>query len=102
MLAYLRRCGALGLLAALLIAAPAPSSGQAVPPFDRDAPPGDPPPVPGAEGEIDARGPLHEGFAQPGGLPPKPGPVVPGMPPEAIEEQPAEVRPEGDAVWVPG
>src|SRR5262245_48233219 len=100
MIAYLSRFGAAVLLTALLISTPGRVAGQDVPPFDRDAPPGDPPAVPGPE--VDARGPIHEGFAQPGGLPPRAGPVIPKMPPEAIDERPPEVRPEGNVVWVPG
>ena len=52
--------------------------------------------------EVLGRGPVHEAFAQPLALA-QVGPVAPKAPPEPIEEQPPEQRPEGDNVqWVPG
>jgi hypothetical protein len=60
-----------------------------------------PVPKPG-EGEVQGRGPVHEGFAQPGGVI-RPGPIVPKKPPVAIPETPSEHRPEGDnVIWIPG
>jgi len=103
------RWGAL-LLGALTVCS-VDAQPPAVPPFDRGAAPGDPPPVPGAddpaprgkEPEILGRGPIHQGFAQPSEVKPRPGPVVPKAPPAAIQEVPPEQRPEGDnVVWVPG
>src|SRR5262245_23567508 len=80
------------------------------PPFDRNAPVGDPPPVPGTEKrakpqepEVLGRGPLHEGFAQPSDPSPRPAPVVPKAPPDPVREVPPDQKPEGDnVVWVPG
>jgi hypothetical protein len=66
------------------------------------------PPAPaqeeGPEGvEVQARGPVHEAFAAPGDPQPEATPVVNKEPPEPIEEQPPEQRPEGDnIVWIPG
>jgi len=55
-----------------------------------------------AGAEVLGRGPVHEAFAQPLEEV-QAGPVAPKPPPEPIEEQPPEQRPEGDAVqWVPG
>jgi hypothetical protein len=49
------------------------------------------------------RGPLHEGFAEAVQLTPQPTRPVPGQPPEAINEAPADIRPDNpDAEWVPG
>jgi len=53
--------------------------------------------------EVLARGPVHEGFAQPVDAQPETGPVVPKEPPAALEELPPEQKPEGDnVVWVSG
>ncbi len=53
--------------------------------------------------EVLARGPLHEAFATPLDSQPTASPIVPKEPPEPIEEQPPEQKPEGDNVgWVPG
>src|SRR5262245_4157916 len=51
--------------------------------------------------EIQGRGQIHEGFAQPMSDA-KPGPIVPKRPPAPVPEEPAEQRPEGDVQWVPG
>jgi len=116
---------AIGLLSGLALAQP-----PEIPPFDPTVKPGDPPPVPGYETptpaenpslpppnrvplpdtptnanepEVLGRGPIHEGFAQPGANVTQPGPVVPRQPPEPIEEIPPDQRPEGDNVaWIPG
>ncbi|QJW99935.1 hypothetical protein FTUN_7558 [Frigoriglobus tundricola] len=64
-----------------------------------------PPPDPGGQPGVDvqARGPVHEAFAQPSDLQPAPGPVVTKQPPEPIEELPPDQKPEGDNVqWIPG
>jgi hypothetical protein len=78
-----------GLLSAVLLTGPRPLFADIVPPD----------PAPEALG----RGPLHEAFAQPipDGLP-KPGEVVPKTPPAPIQEQPPEMKPEGDSEWIPG
>ncbi len=53
--------------------------------------------------EVQARGPVHEAFAQPVNRQPEPGPVVPKQPPDPIEEVPPDEKPEGDNVqWIPG
>jgi hypothetical protein len=50
-----------------------------------------------------ARGPVHEAYAEPVSYRPDPGPVVAKKPPDAIEEQPPDQKPEGDDVrWMPG
>jgi hypothetical protein len=101
MLASLPRWAAVGLLATLLCGSSTPGQEKSVPPFDRNAPPGKPPAVPDDEPEIDARGPIHEGFAQPSNSPAKAGPTAPKLPPKLVNERPPSVRPEG-SVWVPG
>src|SRR5262245_12273423 len=69
-----------------------------------------PPPLPAEEGrrkltpgaEVQARGPVHEAFAEPG-TPPSPAPVVPKQPPAPTEELPPEHKPAGKKVqWIPG
>lgn len=92
---------------AALVVCPVVAQTPTVPPFDRAAPPGDPPPVPSAgdasQPEILGRGPIHQGFAQPVEPKPRPGPVVRKAPPKPIEEIPPEQRPDGDNVqWIPG
>jgi hypothetical protein len=66
----------------------------------------DPPaqPQPAAQGvEVLTHGPVHEAFAEPTNTQPEQGPVVTKQPPEPIEEQPPEQKPEGDNVqWIPG
>ena len=50
-----------------------------------------------------ARGPVHEGYAQPVDSQPQASPVVPKEPPAALDELPPDQKPEGDNVqWVPG
>ncbi len=50
-----------------------------------------------------ARGPIHEGFAQPDNPDPRQGAEVPRQPPAPIEELPPDQRPEGANVqWLPG
>jgi len=53
--------------------------------------------------DVQARGPVHEAFAEPTGEAPAPGPVVPKEPPAPIEEAPPDEKPEGDhVVFIPG
>src|SRR5580765_6760246 len=52
--------------------------------------------------EVQGRGVIHEGFAQPNNAKPEPGPIVPKQPPAPVPEEPAEQKPEGDVQWVPG
>jgi hypothetical protein len=65
---------------------------------------GVPPPVPGGEDMIpQPRGPVHESFALPPDMAPRPGPIVPKKPPAPISEMPPDQKPEGDNVqWIPG
>ena len=106
------RLGVMGLLIGLANAPLAVGAQQpSVPSYNRDAPPGEPPPVPGQdeatplpalEPEVQGRGPIHEAYAQPGTAP-RPGIVVPKQPPAPIREMPPDQKPEGDNVaWVPG
>jgi hypothetical protein len=61
-------------------------------------------PEAGSEGvEVQARGPVHEAFAEPAETRSKPSPVEPKQPPQPIEETPPDQKPEGDNVqWIPG
>jgi WXXGXW repeat (2 copies) len=53
--------------------------------------------------EVDARGPVHEAFAQPYEADPEPPKAVDKQPPEPIPEEPAAEKPAGKNVqWVPG
>ncbi|HEV3260857.1 MAG TPA: hypothetical protein VG013_28655 [Gemmataceae bacterium] len=53
--------------------------------------------------EVQARGPIHEAFAEPSIRGPRPSPVVPKKPADPIEEAPPDQRPQGDnAEWIPG
>ncbi len=61
-----------------------------------------PPPVPAGE-DVQARGPVHEAYAEPTATVGVPGVIVPKEPPQPIEETPPEEKPEGDhVVWIPG
>jgi hypothetical protein len=78
-------------------AVPATSLGQAGPP------PADPASSVPPGIEVQARGPVHEAFAQPVSTQPEPSPVVPQAPPEPVPEEPPDQRPEGDNVqWIGG
>jgi hypothetical protein len=60
-------------------------------------------PMPAGDPEVQARGPVHEAFAAPVGVPPEPTAIVAKGPPDAIEEMPAEQKPDGDNMqWIPG
>jgi hypothetical protein len=53
--------------------------------------------------EIDARGPVHEAYAQPYASDPVPNSAVDKQPPDPIPEEPAAERPTGKNVqWIPG
>jgi hypothetical protein len=53
--------------------------------------------------EVQARGPIHEAFAQPLQPNPQPGPLVNRQPPAPVPEEPPDKRPEGNnVVWIPG
>jgi hypothetical protein len=61
----------------------------------------DPKPPDGVE--VQARGPVHEAFAEPVQARPEPSVVVSKQPPAPIEEAPPEEKPAGDhVVWIPG
>ncbi len=86
------------LAVSLIVMSPSLSSGQVVAPnpFGEDIPlavtadisnePAKPPAPREIEGEPVHRGPVHEAFAEPLTLTPKPGPIVPREPPAPIEE----------------
>jgi hypothetical protein len=83
----------LALVAGLFLAGPVPVEGQA--PDDTPAPP--------AGVDVQARGPVHEAFAEPTVATSPAGPIVDKEPPAPIEEVPPEDKPEGDhIVWIPG
>jgi hypothetical protein len=65
------------------------------------ATPAQEPPEPGVH--ILARGPVHEAYAKPLEMNPRPGPVAPRQPPPPIPEIPPDQKPPGDNVqWVGG
>jgi hypothetical protein len=66
--------------------------------------PGDEPPPPPPQGvDVQARGPVHEAYAEPVDTNPQPGPLIAKSPPSPIEELPPDQKPEGDNVqWIPG
>src|SRR5262249_6120792 len=64
---------------------------------------GEPPPVPEGDITVQPRGPVHEAFALPPNMAPRPGPIVANQPAGPIPEVPPDQRPEGDNVqWIPG
>jgi WXXGXW repeat (2 copies) len=70
-------------------------------PADPDVPPVPPPQTDGID--VQARGPVHEAFAQPVDGQPRPSPVVAKEPPAPIDEAPPDQKPDGDNVqWIPG
>src|SRR5262249_14998235 len=55
-----------------------------------------------AGAEVQARGPVHEAFAEPA-TPPSAAPILPKQPPAPIKEVPPEQKPaEKGAQWIPG
>src|SRR3989442_206677 len=53
--------------------------------------------------QVLTQGPVQEAFAEPVVFDPKPGPVTPKQPPQAIEEMPPDQKPDSpDAQWIPG
>ena len=53
--------------------------------------------------DVQARGPIHEAYAEPTNTVEAPAEVVAKEPPAPIEETPPEEKPEGDnVVWIPG
>src|SRR5437763_9954978 len=62
-----------------------------------------PPPPPPDGVEVQARGQVHEAFAEATKVRDTPGLIVSRQPPAAIDEMPPEQKPEGDhVVWIPG
>lgn len=60
-------------------------------------------PAPPAGAEVQTRGPVHDAIAQPFGVKPEPGPMVPKEPPPLIAEEPPAQKPDIDsAQWIPG
>lgn len=56
-----------------------------------------------AGAEVMAKGPLHEAFASPVVFNATPGAVVAKQPPDPVEEQPPDQKPQGgDVEWIPG
>ncbi len=67
----------------------------------QDQPP--PPPAGAQDTEALARGPVHEAYAEPVDYKPEAGPVINKQPPDPIDEQPPDQKPDGSNVqWVPG
>ncbi len=53
--------------------------------------------------DVLTRGPLHEAYAVPEALDPKPAPIVPKEPPAPIEEMPPDQKPQGShVIWISG
>ena len=53
--------------------------------------------------EVLTRGPIHEAFAEPLTVDPRPNPIIHQKPPAAIEELPPDQKPEGTHIqWIPG
>ena len=53
--------------------------------------------------EVQTRGPLHDAIAQPFGVKPEPGPLVPKEPPAPIPEDPPQQKPDlANVQWVTG
>ena len=53
--------------------------------------------------EVLARGPVHEGFAEPVDYRPQPGPIIAKKVPDPVEEAPPDQKPDGhDVRWIPG
>src|SRR5690348_9322316 len=81
----------------------APGRAQLLPPGAPDAAsaPQSPDAQPGVE--VLTRGPVHEAFAEAVSATPEASEIIPREPPQPIEEQPPETRPDGEnVVWLPG
>jgi len=84
-------------LAPLLLVSAWTTSGSA-----QQRPPGDPPQAADQEGvETLTRGPVHEAFGAPSASDPEPTEVVSQQPPQPIDEEAPDYKPEG-ALWIPG
>ena len=99
MLIPVRKVGAAALSLLFLLFSSQLSPGQnrdIQPPPDRAAKPDD-----GID--VQARGPVHEAYAQPYERNPGPTAVVPKKPPAPVPEEPPDQKPKGDNVqWIPG
>jgi hypothetical protein len=70
-------------------------------PAQKDEPPPDPTPREGVE--VEARGPVHEAYAEPSESRPEPTIVAPKQPPDPINEIPPDQKPADEhVVWIPG
>src|SRR4051812_38816089 len=70
-------------------------------PAHNEEPPINPAPQQGVE--VQARGPIHEAYAEPTEMRPQPSVIEPKQPPEPIDEIPSDQKPASDdAVWMPG
>jgi hypothetical protein len=71
---------------------------------DPNQPPPPPQPPPLQQGvEVEARGPVHEAFAEPTAPRPEAAEIVPKQPPNPVEEMPPDQKPEGaNVAWIPG
>ena len=91
---------------------PVPSAEIAIAPIPDQGPPIPAPSSPSdalapaqatTDEEVLLRGPVHEAFAEQFNQDPIEGVVIPGKPPELIEEVPPELRPDGRQIeWIPG
>lgn len=99
---WFRYCPLLGfaLLASLsLVPSPNRLVGQTAP---RSALSGEDPPLLSGI-EVQARGVVHEAYAEPSVSPAQAGPLISREPPRPIEEAPPEEKPQGDNIaWIPG
>jgi WXXGXW repeat (2 copies) len=84
----------IGLLTGLLAATNARSQGT--PPSPKEE-------MPQKGVEVLTRGPIHEAFAEPLTVNPRPNPIIHQKPPATIEELPPDQKPEGTHIqWIPG
>src|SRR5260370_19981134 len=59
--------------------------------------------IPTDDVTVQARGPIHEAYAQPTDTAPQAGPIIPKQPPDPVVEQPPDEKPQGDnVIWIPG
>src|SRR5260370_9102181 len=59
--------------------------------------------IPSGDVTVQARGPVHEAYAQPTETAPQAGPNIPKQPPQPIVEHPPDERPKDDnVIWILG
>lgn len=64
---------------------------------------GEEPPLADPKPQVEARGPVHEAYAQPHAKDPAPNEPIKQKPPEPVPEEPPEEKPVGENVqWMPG